>query len=302
VTRVVAGLDIGGTKTAIAVEGLGGERLAEAEVSSADWSAAEPPVAAEWILRCLGAVAPVTEVVALGVGAQGCDSVEHCAHLERELASRGLRARVVNDAALVVPAAGLDAGIGVVAGTGAIAVGRDAAGRQLFAGGWGWVLGDDAGAAGIVREATRAVLEAHDAGAADDGLLGALQAAFAVGTPEGLARAVNDEPTPESWGPRAPVVFAAADAGSGLAAGVVEAAGAHLGVLVGRLLARGALGHDVVAAGSVIVRQPRLATSLRRRLANEHPALTLHLLSHPPVTGALALARSLLTPEDAAEE
>jgi N-acetylglucosamine kinase-like BadF-type ATPase len=300
VTRVVAGMDIGGTKTAVAVEGLGGERVAGAELPSAGWSAAVPRVAAEWILRRLDDVAAGADVVALGVGAQGCDTAEHCARLERELAALGARARVVNDAALVVPAAGLGAGIGVIAGTGAIAVGRDATGAHLFAGGWGWVLGDDAGATGIVREATRAVLAAHDAGAGDDGLLGALQAAFGVESPDRLARAVNDEPTPESWGPRAPVVFAAADAGSALAAGVVEAAAAHLTRLVGQLVARGALGRDVVAAGGVAAHQPRLAADLRRLLAREHPALTLRLLERPPVAGALVLARDLLGPADAA--
>ena len=117
-------------------------------------------------------------------------------------------------------------------GTGAIVVGRDHEGSYLFAGGWGWVLSDDASAPGLVREATRAALSAHDAGRPDDGLLSALQDAFDARRPDLLARAVNDAPTPGNWGPKAPVVFAAADAGSALAARVIEAGAAHLATLV----------------------------------------------------------------------
>jgi len=160
----------------------------------------------------------------------------------------------------------------------------------LFAGGWGWVLGDEASAPAIVREATKAALAAYDDDRADDGLLAALLGHFGVADAPALARAVNDEPTPENWGPGAPAVFHAADAGSPLARGVIDDAARALQKLVTRLVERGAVGTTVVAAGSVIVNQPRLADSLRAHLAREHPALNLRLLEVPPVAGALALA------------
>ena len=97
------------------------------------------------------------------------------------------------------------------------------------------MLGDEGGAAAIVREATRAALTAHDEGLADDGLLAALLGAFGVdalragdGAVERLTRLVNDEPTVENWAPRAPAVFAAAEDGSGLAMAVIEAAAAGI--------------------------------------------------------------------------
>ena len=49
-------------------------------------------------------------------------------------------------------------GIIVLAGTGCIAFGRNAAGRTARAGGWGYVFGDDGGAFDIVRQALRAWL------------------------------------------------------------------------------------------------------------------------------------------------
>jgi N-acetylglucosamine kinase-like BadF-type ATPase len=221
-------------------------------------------------------------------------SAAAAAGLEQALAARGIRAAVVNDGALLIPAAGLEQGIGIVAGTGSVGIAADAAGNTLLAGGWGWVLGDEGGAAALVREATRAALAAHDEGCPDDGLLSSLEQAFGVTTAERLARAVNDDPTPENWAPRSPAVFAAAEGGSALAATVIDRAAGHLTALVSRLVARGAVGGTVVAAGGVIVGQPRLSAAFRACLARQHPELMLRILDEEPVAGAVVLARRLL--------
>lgn len=297
---VLAGLDVGGSKLAIRAETLAGERVLDAVVPAAGWEATPADAAAKWLTGHLARVlTPSWRVLAAGVGAQGCDSPETGAALQCALAAAGVLAVVVNDGALVVPAAGLEQGIGLVAGTGSIGIGANAAGQVLIAGGWGWVIGDEAGAPALVREATRAALTAHDSGRPDDGLLGALLAAFDVPRAERLARAVNDEPTPENWGPRAAAVFEAADAGSALAAAVIDDAGAQLAQLAGRLRARGAVGTTVVAAGGVITSQPRLADALRARLATDQPDLELRILAEPPVAGAVTLARRLLAASQA---
>lgn len=78
--------------------------------------------------------------------------------LVRELIS-ARRLVVTNDA--VVGLAGACAGepgLIVIAGTGSIALGRNAAGLTARAGGWGYVFGDEGGAFDIVREALRAAL------------------------------------------------------------------------------------------------------------------------------------------------
>jgi N-acetylglucosamine kinase-like BadF-type ATPase len=295
VTSVVVGLDVGGTKTAVVVETVEGERLVDTVLRSEDWDAEPLDYGVTWVRDRLAAVLPAgATVVAVGIGAQGLDTPE----IAREFADAlgdGFPVVAVNDAALLVPAAGHDAGIGLISGTGAIGVGATASGEPLITGGWGWVIGDEAGAAGIVREATRAALLAHDDGLPDDGLLGALLSAFDVEDAERLARAVNDEPTMDNWGPRAPAVFAAADAGSALAAAVVDGAARHLARLVDQLLSRGAAGSVVIAAGGVVVRQPRLFDALARYVGEGHPSLSVELLTHAPVEGALRLARRALT-------
>jgi N-acetylglucosamine kinase-like BadF-type ATPase len=291
VTRVLVGLDVGGTKTAVIVETVSGREVVDTVVASEDWDAEPLAHGVAWIERCIASIVPEGyEVAAVGIGAQGLDSNE----ISHEFAAAvSYPAVAVNDAALLPAAAGLDAGLGLIAGTGSIGVGRDANGSYVITGGWGWVIGDEAGAAGIVREATKAALRAHDSSLPDDGLLAALIGAFGVADAERLARAVNDEPTMDNWGPRAPAVFGAADAGSALAASVIEAAAANLVELVDQLVTRGAVGSTVVAAGSVIVGQPRLFDALVRGVAATHPQLEVVLLTEPPVVGALALARRL---------
>lgn len=294
-TPLIVGLDAGGTKLGARAEAFDGSRVVDVALPAEEWSASPASDAARWLHDRLRRVLPDGSIVAaLGVGAQGLDTVEHAHELREQLAALGYRAVVVNDAELLVPAAGRRSGIGVIAGTGSIAVGADASGRTLFAGGWGWVLGDEGGAPAVVREAAVAALRADDEGAPDDGLLSALQTAFGVTSAPALARAVNDDPTPENWGPRAPAVFAAADAGSALAIGVVEEAAHSLAELVDRLIARGAAGTDVVVAGSVFAHQPRLLSAFSGALAVAHPGLAVVPLTDAPVAGAVELARRLV--------
>ena len=295
-THLVVGMDAGGTKLAVQAETLGGALVTSVELTAQEWEATPAADAAAWLDRQLRSVVPPGAVVlSVGVGGQGCNTPDTCTELERALAVRGLPATVVNDGALLIPAAGLDTGIGIISGTGSVGIGFDSSGSILRAGGWGWVLGDDGGAAAIVREAVRAALLSHDSGLPDDGLLAALAAVYAVSSAEELARAVNDEPTVANWAPHAPAVFAAADAGSARAAAVIVAAADALTDLVSRLVARGAVGPAVVAAGSVITRQPRLSRAFAEALGRRHPDLQFRVLDQSPVTGAVVLARRRLS-------
>ena len=63
--------------------------------------------------------------------------------------------------------------------------------------------------------------------------------------------------------------------------------------LVSQLRRRGAIGSAVVAAGGVITAQPRLATTVRTLLAQQHPDLVFILLDDEPVAGAWFLANRL---------
>ena len=70
---------------------------------------------------------------------------------------------MVNDGDLVIAAGTPEGwGVGVIAGTGSIAVGRAKDGRTARAGGWGHLIGDEGSAYGIVLDALRLVARRAD--------------------------------------------------------------------------------------------------------------------------------------------
>lgn len=289
---LIAALDIGGTKTQLIIETLTGIRLLDVTEPSLDWDAEPEPLAARWIAGRVARHTPSGDrIIALAFGAQGINRSEVSQRLEAELGALGYKTTAVNDASLIVAAGGFTEGIGVISGTGAIAVGADSKGRFMSASGWGWVIGDDGGAAALVREATKAALHANDSGLPDDGLLGELIADFGVADAERLTRIVNDEPTMDNWAPHAPAIFRAADAGSALALKVIADGAKALAGNVGQLRRRGAMGKDVVVAGSVMLNQKRLFDAFRAALTVLQPDLEVHALSVAPVEGAVLLAR-----------
>ena len=291
-TELIAALDIGGTKTQLVIEELGGKRIVDVTEPSEDWEAEPASVAGPWIARRVERHVPAgSKVVSLAFGAQGIDRRETAHELEEALGVLGYPTVAVNDASLLIAAGGFAQGIGVISGTGAIAVGADASGNFMAAGGWGWVLGADGGASAIVREATKAALYARDEGKPDDGLLSALVRDYGVADAERLTRKVNDEPTMDNWAPHAPAVFAAADGGSALAIATIDRGARALANNVRQIIVRGAVGNDVVIAGSVSVNQARLRDAFTQALREMAPQLNVHLLEKAPVEGAVFLAR-----------
>ncbi|MEN5072362.1 BadF/BadG/BcrA/BcrD ATPase family protein [Isoptericola cucumis] len=293
---LVVGVDVGGSKTRLQGS-IGSELVADLTVPSGrvlhDSYAKTATALAALVQESVGGLSPVSALV---VGARGCDTTAQCRRLHAELAVRlDVPTLVVNDAELVMPAAGLARGVAVIAGTGSIAVGYDDHGDLLVAGGWGWILGDEGGAAGLVREAAREALARTDRGEAPDELTRRLEDAFEVPDLSYLSGAMARSGGASRWGEHAHHVFLAADSGAESAASVIRRAGSHLAALVVTLRGRGAEVQDVVVAGGVITAQPRLEEAVRAALSDALPDSRLHVLHEPPVVGATRLAVDLLS-------
>ncbi|MEU9450125.1 BadF/BadG/BcrA/BcrD ATPase family protein [Streptomyces sp. NPDC048277] len=293
---LVVGIDVGGTKTHLRAL-AGTDTVADHIRPSSGWRPHDPAAAARWLTALLHEALPAdTRPAALAVGGHACETPRQCAGIAAALRdSLAVPVLVVGDAELLVPAAGLDKGVGLVAGTGSVAVGRQADGSPVQVGGWGAVLGDEGGAAGLVREAARAVWAAHDRGEAPDALATGLIAAFDVAEVPALGAALESASAVSAeWGRHAPVLFAAAAAGSRLAEDVITDGGRALAALVARLAARGLPVDDVVVAGGTILSQQRLYDAFAGALAGAVPGARPQPLRRPPVEGAVALARSVL--------
>ncbi|MFJ9738457.1 N-acetylglucosamine kinase [Streptomyces sp. NPDC101166] len=293
---LVVGIDVGGTKTHLRAL-AGGTTVAELVRPSEGWRPHDPAAAARWLAALIADALPAgARPAAVAVGAHACETELQCARIRTALGPHvDAPALVVGDAELLVPAAGLDKGVGLVAGTGSVAVGRLSDGTSVQVGGWGAVLGDEGGAAGLVREAARAVWAAHDRGEEPDALARGLLGAFGVAEVPALCAALEAASSPSAeWGRHSPAVFTAAAEGSRLAAAVIAEGGRSLAALVARLGARGVAVDDVVVAGGTILSQPALYDAFTTALAESFPGARTHPLSAPPAQGAVTLARTLL--------
>jgi len=206
--------------------------------------------------------------------------------LERMLP--GCRLSVVHDARLVLAAAGLDAGTALIAGTGSVAYGRSADGREAQRGGWGWMVGDDGGGAWITREAAREVMSRTDAGRPQGPLAEALLRAGGASDPRQLVANLHAMHEPMQWAALASAVFATAGADPG-STEIVWRAAAALSGLVGEVQASLGLDGPVVLAGGLLLHQPLLETAVREM--TNAPCVR---LEQPPVEGALRLAEEAL--------
>ncbi|QYM65653.1 BadF/BadG/BcrA/BcrD ATPase family protein [Microbacterium sp. Se5.02b] len=165
--NAAVGVDIGGTKTRLALLRCDSDDVVRDEVvASSSWrgSLGDPAADARGLSDLLvGVLGEGVRAVPLAVGAHGCDSTAQCRTLERELGRlwRG-PVRVVNDSELMAPAMDAGRAIGLVVGTGSIATARTDQGELITAGGWGWLIGDEGSAPGVVRDAVRAVLAERD--------------------------------------------------------------------------------------------------------------------------------------------
>jgi glucosamine kinase len=200
----------------------------------------------------------------------------------------GCRISVVHDARLVLSAAQVDEGIALISGTGSVAYGRTAGGREALAGGWGWQVGDDGGGAWITREAAREVMRRADSGRPLGELGSRLLAACRAGDMMQLRGKLNGLREPMEWAAMANVVFETADVDPGAQSIVLQGASA-LSDLARSV--RSSLGMDapVVMAGGLLLNQSKLECAVREQLGS-----SCIRLEEPPVAGAVRLAELAL--------
>lgn len=298
---VAIGVDVGGTKTHLRVE-THHQLTQDVVMPTASWWRPGTPIEdeanAERLVSLMGT--PAAGPLAVVVGAHGVDSRRVAITMAQRLkALVSGPVEVVNDAALVAPAAGFTGpSVTVVAGTGSIVLAVDESGRTTRHGGHGHLLGDEGSAPALVRDLARAVLRAGDRGEQDTTALAALADAFGIpdhaDRADELSIAMHAAPSRTDWGNAAPAVFAAAEAGSPLAARVIETHAEVLAGLVRLHLEAGVLPEAVVLAGGVVSHQPSLVDAITGAIHSTHPEQPVVLLREPPVAGALALARVTL--------
>ncbi len=291
--QVVIGVDIGGTSTRGRLVRCD-ELLAEASATTASISASGLERALETLSSLLAHLterAGVRQVDAVCLGTAGSGSAAAAAALRGavQAAVSTPRVTIVNDAELLLPAAGYDDGVAVVSGTGMKIFGKLGAHRAT-AGGWGFLLGDEGSGYWIVREAVRTVLGRVDTGAPIGALGTRLYEVLQIENAEQLIERFHSAPAPGDWARHVPLVLGAGDpAGAALLNEAAEQLARRTRQVLTRLGPTGAL--PVVYAGGVLTGSPALADALTTALHRTHPGLHAITLSEPPVAGAVRLAQ-----------
>jgi glucosamine kinase len=204
------------------------------------------------------------------------------------------RVIVTHDARIALAGAtGGAPGVIVIAGTGSIAYGENAAGEMGRAGGWGYIFGDEGGGFDIVRQALRAALREQEGWGPRTALTPALlEAAGASDANETLHRFYTVEWPRDRVAALAVVVGQIAEAGDPVAAEILNGSAQHLAMLAGtvrRQLWREGDRVRVSWAGGVFGSEVLLERF--RMLVQVDPSVSAAEPEHGPAAGALLIAR-----------
>lgn len=185
-------------------------------------------------------------------------------------------------------------GVVVIAGTGAVAYGRLADGREAKAGGWGYIMGDEGGGYDIGRCALMAASQSADGRSEPTRLLQSIPEYLGLTDLKAVHAAIygGQITRPQIARLTVPVV-AAAQAGDAVARRLLESAAHQLALsalAVVKQLGMVETGLEVFPTGGVFEASPILAEAFRDYIAAHAPAAQVKNPAFPPVIGGLLLA------------
>lgn len=186
-------------------------------------------------------------------------------------------------------------GVGLIAGTGTVALAQGRRGDHVLIGGWGWLLGDEGGGFWIAMEALRAAVRDVDGTGPHTVLTDELQKILDQPDMRGVYNLVTGKRLDRTGiAAMTTSVVAIAEAGDMVAAGILDRAANHLSELVVATVAAAPFldidEHVVVACGGVLAADGWVLRRLAGQLVERVPGFTLVVPQVPPVIGAYYLA------------
>jgi N-acetylglucosamine kinase-like BadF-type ATPase len=198
-------------------------------------------------------------------------------------------------------ATGGQAGLVVIAGTGSICCGRNRQGKQVCAGGWGPIVGDEGGASWISRRALQAVAHASDARGPKTALTAAALNYFKVATAEDLSTAIySPNMTNDRLAGFGKEVVRVARAGDEVATEILSEAGQQLGVAATAVIRKLRMEDDkfpVAYVGGVYGAGELVLDPMRREINKVARQAFLSQPLFPPVIAAARIAHAHLREE-----
>ncbi|WP_115790491.1 N-acetylglucosamine kinase [Arthrobacter silvisoli] len=289
VPGTVIGLDIGGTKTR-GVRFEDGEVVRDESVGSANVQNVSRAAAAAnlaELFRLIGG-GRVDTVLA---GAGGIDTDDDARALAALIEPHvpGAAVSVVHDSRLLLAAGRTSTGVAVIAGTGSAAWGKNSAGEEARAGGWGYLLGDEGSGYWLGREAVRHSLRRMNKGLEPDALTAALLESCGLDDPNKLIAHFHSAETDRRyWAQRAAAAVQTADAGLDVSRQLLEQAGRDLAELAAQAVRQLDLPGPVILGGGLGMNVAALQSAFRAGLA-AHGITDVRVLDQDPVFGVLQI-------------
>ena len=283
----IVGIDGGGTKTIAYAATPDGKIIAEAQETASNYHVVGVEEFKRVIIslikqlrKATGAQMMNLEVFSLGLA--GVDRPEDERIVREALRDVGMTCKIIlnHDAAIGLAAgAGSKHGIVVIAGTGSIAYGVNAAGEDFRAGGFGHLIGDEGSGYDISISAIRSALMAEEGRAKPTTLLPALLTAAGLSSRDELIGYVYQQANNKAdLAKLAEAVVQCADNGDESAREIINAAGHALAGLVKSVLMRGFSQENnvkIIACGSVLTKVPAIFEIVRAEIGDRGELLPL---------------------------
>jgi len=306
---LIIGVDGGGTKTAVQIasvgqdgsieilgEGYGGPSNVRAV--GAAHAKTNLDVAIDAAHRAADTAAVTVDYAVLALAGSSLSDVQEV--VGEWAGQRGLAEHVdiVHDAEPVLTVCVRHGrGIGLIVGTGSVAMGMNSTGEQTVIGGWGHLFGDQGSGFDLGRRALAAVASAADGIGAETMLSDEIIRRLQVDDPRKIARKLSlAVDVRQEIAALAPFVINAAIGGDDVAAGIVDAGAAAAAALVAATASRLKLGNNapLALAGGIVCSGDFFRDKLLGQLK------TLGIEPDPvsivakPVEGSLIMARDRL--------
>lgn len=294
----VAGLDGGGTKTAMEVKGLEGEVLLRYEAGGLNYNS-RPEEELALTLRTL-----TDQLSCLEGGLAGCDMLcistagisnpKARDFFEKILRGAGLFCDIIfvgDQVGALYGALGKGEGIILISGTGSICYGRNKEEAEARAGGWGHLIDDEGSGYAIGRDILSAAVRSYDHRSGESILLPLVLKAIGGVSIQDIIQYTYQASSKKEIAALAPLLSEALQHQDGAAAAIVSKAAAELVKLVLPVAKKLRLEQGELAlSGSILLHCRELRQEVEQELTKELPELVLAEPRQDSASGAALIA------------
>ncbi|MFU1793857.1 N-acetylglucosamine kinase [Paenibacillus azoreducens] len=280
--KFVAGLDGGGTKTAVTVADERGtvlETFTSGAINYNGQDEASVGASLKEIVREIGAICSGIEHCAeICVGAAGVSNPTVVSRLTEQIRSSGFQGglHITGDHETALYGAHLrDYGMILIAGTGSIGLGKNKAGATHRTGGYGHLIDDEGSGYAIGRDLLSALVQAHDGRIPETVITELVYKQLQIATIQEVISFVYDKRTnKKDIAALAPILSAACAAGDPAALCIAEkCASSLLGLVIPMAEALSLQEDSLAVAGSVLLKNIFIQKMFREKLLEHYPKM-----------------------------